>query len=79
MDRIVDHLYQRALAAYFRHPSEAILDQPAEGLSGIEQHNDSQYVVLRSRHRTLAVYRVRNDGQLKRLKRWPKAFNDNAA
>jgi hypothetical protein len=29
------------------------------------------YVVLRNAHRVLAVYWVRTDGVLKRLRRWP--------
>jgi hypothetical protein len=67
----MDELYRRALIAYFRYSAEPSPDQPAESCSGVEVHDGSQYVVLRNGHRLLSVYRVRNDGQLKRLKRWP--------
>jgi hypothetical protein len=32
---------------------------------------DKSYVALRNVNGMLAVYRVRNNGALKRLKRWP--------
>ncbi len=32
---------------------------------------DLEYVVLYAREKSIAVYRVRNDGKLKRLKRLP--------
>lgn len=70
----MDDLYQRAVAAYFR--SEDIPMQPAEALSGPESHNGKDYVVLRNNGDTLAVYRVRNNGLLKRLRRWPKTFDE---
>jgi hypothetical protein len=34
------------------------------------------YVVLRNVNGVLAVYRVKNDEKLKRLKRWPSDLND---
>jgi hypothetical protein len=34
-----------------------------------------EYVVLRDGSRTLAVYRIKNDGHLHRLKRWPAALD----
>ena len=62
-------LTRRALAAYFRSDDFAM--QPADGMSGLVVHNDKAYIVLRNSYDTLAVYRVRNDGILKRLRRWP--------
>ncbi len=62
----------RAFAAYFRVGGAlALPDQPSGGLSGAQEHDGLEYVVLRNAHRTLAVYRVLPNGALKRLKRWP--------
>ena len=67
-------LVQRALAAYFRSARGGeILDQPANG-SGVEKINGKLFVVLRNVRGILAVYRVKNDNHLKRLKRYPKAL-----
>jgi hypothetical protein len=41
----------------------------------IEAHEGHKYVVLRNVRGALAVYRVRNDGMLKRMKRWPVAID----
>jgi hypothetical protein len=68
-----DDIYRRALAAYFR--SGAIM-QPAANLSGVFTAAGKHYVVLRSGADIYAVYRVRNDGMLKRLKRWPKELEE---
>jgi len=45
--------------------------QPSAVASGVEKHNGLEYVVLRNINGVLAVYRVHNDGQLRRMKRWP--------
>jgi len=46
------------------------MDSPSGPDSGWEEHNGMHYVVLRNNLRTvLAVYRIRTDGTLKRLKR----------
>lgn len=71
-------LEERAFSAYFRYPGEAILDQPTGGLGGLREHIGRAYVVLENSYRTLAVYRVRNDGRLKRLARWPTAIDAHA-
>jgi hypothetical protein len=34
------------------------------------------YVVLENVNGVLAVYRVRNDGMLRRMRRWPKAIEE---
>jgi hypothetical protein len=57
---------RRAFAAYFRSGG---IDQPNS--SGVVEHNGKVYVVLENVNGILAVYRVRNDGMLKRLCRWP--------
>jgi len=49
-------------------------EQPSS-LSDVETIKGLDYVCLRNVNGTLAVYRVRNDGVLRRLRRWPKSFN----
>ena len=71
-----DDLVRRAFAAWYR--SENIHTQPAN-TSGIRKHAKKRYVVLNSIGSAtgiLAVYRVKNDGFLKRLKRWPKELEE---
>ena len=65
----------RAFAVYFRsgHPG-LILDQPSSD-SGVENCNGKDYVVLRNNYRVLRVYRIMNNGALKRLIRYPRAFD----
>lgn len=61
-----DEIIRRALAAYARTVGE-----PMPTTTLIETYARLRYVVLRRRGRLLACYRVRNDGQLKRLIRLP--------
>lgn len=69
----------RALSAYFRQLVGSIqLAMQPSNASAIERVGDRRYVVLRNVEGTLAVYRVRScDKVLKRLKRWPKLFDQN--
>ena len=60
----------RAMAAYFRAGNTT---QPANDSQEMEVGGKT-YVVLRNISGVLAVYRVRNDGVLKGLKRWPSAI-----
>lgn len=62
-------LVKRAIAAYFRN-SEGLPAQPSND-SAVETIEDKEYVILRNVEGPLAVYRVRNDGKLKGLRRWP--------
>ncbi len=64
-------LVNRAIAAYFRSADAPSPDQPAN-YSDVQEAGGKRYVVLRNVNGVLAVYRVRNDGVLKGLKRWPK-------
>jgi hypothetical protein len=68
-----DPIIDRAFAAYFRTAARKGIraDQPA-GDSHLCELDGRQYVVLHNIRGILAVYRVRNDGILKGLKRWPK-------
>lgn len=68
-----DDVMRRALAAYFRSGGT---DQPSARASGIRHLGSLGYAVLRTSDRMLAVYRVRSDGMLKRLKRWPAQLEE---
>ena len=70
----MDDLLKRAYSAYFRF-ADGQPDQPAQSLSDVRSHQKRKYVVLANSRRTLAVYRVRNDGMLRRMKRWPKQLD----
>lgn len=65
----MDELTRRAAVAFLK---AAPNPQPAEALSGVETVGGRDYVVLRNVDATLAVYRVKTDGRLKRMKRWPE-------
>jgi len=60
----------RAFAAYFEAEGD-LAPQPSRETSWPVVHDGRRYVVLRNVNGVLAVYRVRPDGVLKRLKRWP--------
>lgn len=65
-------LTRRAFAAWFRAGGT---DQPSAG-SGVETAGGKDYVVLRNVRGVLGVYRIRNDGLLKRLRRWPSELGE---
>jgi hypothetical protein len=72
-----DGLTERALAAYFRSGGT---DQPSTdcGDSGVIDLDGRLYVVLSNIiNGILAVYRVRPDGTLRRMKRWPKELDED--
>jgi len=73
---MMDDLTRRAFAAYYRTEGDAnaVVDQPTD-TSGVVEHEGKTYVVLHNARGTLAVYRVRNSGLLKRLRRWPAALD----
>jgi len=62
-----NEMVRRALGAWFRYGG---MDQPANS-SGVRTHQKKKYVVLENIRGILAVYRIKPDGYLKRLKRWP--------
>lgn len=70
-------LEQRALAAYFRAGAalSGSVQQPSPPETW-EMEDGKLYVVLKNSYVVLAVYRVRNDGMLKGLKRWPSVLED---
>lgn len=57
----------RAFRAYFKAGGT---EQPSSESSTIEEDEGLRYVVLRHCNGTLAVYRILNNGRLKRRKRW---------
>lgn len=65
-------LLRRAFAAHFRGAAGE-LGQPLQPSkdSDVRTVEGKTYVVLRNVGGILKVYRVRNDGMLKGLKRWP--------
>lgn len=64
-------LCRRAMAAYFRTPDSVSPAQPSGG-GAVTEHDGRLYVVLQNVGGVLAVYRVQNDGILRRMKRWPR-------
>lgn len=76
-DKLIDPLVLRALSAYWSTTTaNPRLDpHPSVKTSNVTEHEGLQYVVLRNvdnADEVLAVYRVLNSGQLKRLHCWPK-------
>ena len=67
----------RAFAAHFRsgRTPNQVIDQPSSD-SGIEHHAGKDYVVLRNNYRVLRVYRILNNGALRSLDRYPRAFDN---
>jgi len=68
---VVDYM-NRAYAAYYKAGDQ---DHPGD-MSGVQEHDGKEYVVLRNINGVLAVYRITRSGQLKRLKRWPKELKE---
>ena len=72
----VRDLSRRAMAAYFRGAAEeGQVVQPSP--PDVVEHEGLSYVVLSNTGGVLAVYRVRTDGVLKRMKRWPAALGSS--
>lgn len=71
-------LLQRAVAAYYRTADQdgVIAEEPSRTISGVESNDGLDYVVLRNANGVLAAYRIRANGPLRRLKRWPSALED---
>jgi hypothetical protein len=71
-----ENLTRRAIGALFRYSDTRAMplwSQPAN-TSGVRFHDAKAYVVLENTRGVLAVYRVRPNGVLKRLRRWPAAL-----
>ncbi len=70
------NLVQRAFAAWARETSKSGTPEDfPTGDSTVRTLKGLQYVVLRSSNKTvLAIYRIKNDGFLRRMRRPPKAL-----
>lgn len=71
-------LEYRAKSAYYRRPLEGLEMKQEPGDCTALDYEGKKYVVLSNIRGVLAVYRVRNDGMLKGLKRWPVALAEAA-
>lgn len=63
----VEDFIRRAYSAYFREKGND--EQPILRDSALTVCDELSFVVLRNDRDVKAVYRIRNDGQLKRLRR----------
>ena len=70
----------RAMAAYYgrSRTTQELYQQPSRVDSGEVEYNGKRYVVLCNVKGILAVYRIKVDGYLKRMKRWPKVLDEVA-
>lgn len=68
-------LLNRGLKAYRESQTESheslLLPSLQRNRSSVDQINDLTFVVIRNDERTLAVYRVTSQGELKPLEKWP--------
>lgn len=65
-----DDLIRRGIAAYFKYThAPEIADPVAASASTVEKREGRTYIVLRNSARVLAVYRLKPDGLLKKLRR----------
>jgi len=64
-------IVRRALAAWYSTDETEAPGHPDPAASHHVRLHGHEYVVLRDGYSLLAVYRLRNDGKLKRLRRWP--------
>jgi hypothetical protein len=71
---------ERAFAAWFRGSKTGLTPQyPSHDTSAeVTLPNGKRYVLMANGYRVLGCYRVRTNGLLRRLKRWPKAVEKAA-
>ena len=65
-------LINRAFSAYFHNAGDKAMIQPSYSKSFCTEFEGKDYVVLATDLKALAVYRIKKDGYLKKLKRYPK-------
>jgi hypothetical protein len=69
-------LFRRAMGAYFRSPWDPDLGMPNNPGSYLMEIDDRRYVVLANSGTICAVFRIRQSGLLKRLRRWPSEIEE---
>lgn len=69
-------IVRRAFVAWYSADEAQAPGHPSPAASHHVRVAGHEYVALRDGHSLLAVYRLRNDGKLKRLRRWPRELND---
>ncbi len=70
-------IVRRALAAWYGTDETEAPGHPDPAASHHVRLAGHEYVVLRDVNSLLAIYRLRNDGKLKRLRRWPRELENN--
>jgi len=65
-------IVRRAFVAWYSADEDQAPGHPSPAASHHVRLAGHEYVVLRDANSLLAVYRLRNDGKLKRLRRWPR-------
>lgn len=72
-----ERIKARAVAAYYtRNRQGGWPLYHSDRFTDLEEgQNGHPYVAIRNTSETLAVYRYRNNGVLRRLRRWPKDLN----
>jgi hypothetical protein len=69
-------IMRRAFVAWYSADEAQAPGHPSPAVSHHVRVAGHEYVVLRAGRSLLAAYRLRNDGKLKRLRRWPRELND---
>lgn len=75
MDETDDGLIRRAIAAAAREAARLGGQMMLPGDVQVAEVDGRRYVVMTNRNGILGVYRVRPDGILKGMKRWPKELD----
>lgn len=75
MDETDEGLIRRAIAAAAREAARLGGQMMLPGDVQVAEVDGRRYVVMTNRNGILGVYRVRPDGILKGMKRWPKELD----
>lgn len=69
-------IIKRAISAYSRRcQKQGFVYQEPPTLSDTQKYKGKEYVVLRNVWGVLAVYRIRNNGILRHLSKYPSVFD----
>jgi hypothetical protein len=73
----MDQITGRAMRAYFMMAArDGYREEQPSSASGEAEINGKRYVALRNARGIIAAYRVRPNGMLRRLRRWPSQLED---